>query len=64
MAILAVIEQGEREQILGVGWYAIIEDIHIADIVLAVRDDSQDKGIGTELSPYLTCLAKKKDFMV
>ena len=63
MAILAIIQKGEKEEIVGVGRYAISEEISTADLAFAVKDDYQNKGIGTELFSYLTYLAKKKGLL-
>jgi ribosomal protein S18 acetylase RimI-like enzyme len=59
MAILAVRQEGEKEEIVGIGQYWIQETAHTADIAFAVRDDYQNKGIGFELFSYITYLAKK-----
>ena len=59
IVILALIQQGEREEIVGVGQYGIDEAMYTAEVALVVRDDYQNKGIGTELLSYLTYLAKK-----
>ncbi len=63
MVILAVTSQGEKEVIAGVGQYAIIETTHTAEVSFAVRDDYQNKGIGTELLSYLTYLAKRQGLL-
>jgi len=63
MVILALISQGEKEVIVGVGQYAIIETKHTAEVGFAVRDDYQNKGIGTELLSYLTYLAKRQGLL-
>jgi RimJ/RimL family protein N-acetyltransferase len=63
MAILAVIREGEKEEIVGIGQYAINEQMHTADVAFAVRDDYQNHGIGTELLLYLTYLAKKRGLL-
>jgi acyl-CoA hydrolase/GNAT superfamily N-acetyltransferase len=63
MAILAIIRHEEKEGVIGVGRYALLEDMHLADIAFAVKDDYQNKGIGTELFSYLTYLAKKKGLL-
>ena len=63
MVILAVVQEGEREVIVGVGQYSIIEPTHTAEVGFAVRDDCQNKGIGTELLSYLTYLAKKQGLL-
>ncbi len=63
MVILAVIQEGEREVIVGVGQYGIAQDIHTAEVGFAVRDEHQNKGIGAELLSYLTYLAKKQGLL-
>jgi GNAT superfamily N-acetyltransferase len=37
--------------------------MHFADVAFAVRDEYQNKGIGTELFSFLTYLAKKKGLL-
>jgi acyl-CoA hydrolase/RimJ/RimL family protein N-acetyltransferase len=59
MSILAVIQQEERELAIGLGQYIIGADIHTAEVAFVVRDDYQDKGVGTELLSYLTYLGKR-----
>jgi RimJ/RimL family protein N-acetyltransferase len=63
MVILAVIHDGEKEKIIGVGQFGIDEVTHTAEVGFAVRDEHQDKGIGTELLSYLTYLAKKQGLL-
>ena len=63
MVILAVIQKDEKEVIVGVGQFGIGQEIHTAEVGFAVRDDHQDKGIGTELLAYLTYLAKKQGLL-
>jgi acyl-CoA hydrolase/ribosomal protein S18 acetylase RimI-like enzyme len=63
MVILAVIQKDEKEVIVGVGQFGIGQEIHTAEVGFAVRDDHQDKGIGTELLSYLTYLAKKQGLL-
>jgi len=53
----------EKEEVIGVGRYALLEDKHFADLDFAVRDGYQNKGIGTELFSFLTYLAKKKGLL-
>jgi len=60
MVILAIIPRRGQEVIAGIGQYSILESINMADMALAVRDEYQNKGIGTELLKYLTNLAKRK----
>jgi len=63
MVILAVIRHGDKEKIVGVGRYGIEEGTHTANVVFAVRDDYQNKGVGRELLSHLTYLAKRRGFM-
>jgi acyl-CoA hydrolase/GNAT superfamily N-acetyltransferase len=63
MVILAVISLGERDVIVGVGQYSIIQTTHTAEVGFAVRDDYQNKGIGKELLSYLTYLAKRQGLL-
>jgi acyl-CoA hydrolase/ribosomal protein S18 acetylase RimI-like enzyme len=63
MVILAVIQKEEREEILGIGQYAIDEATHTAEVGFAVRDDDQNRGVGTELLAYLTYLAKRQGLL-
>jgi RimJ/RimL family protein N-acetyltransferase len=63
MVILAVIQKEEKEEVVGVGQFGINPVIHIAEVGFAVRDNYQNKGIGTELLSYLTYLAKKQGLL-
>lgn len=54
MLIVAAVKRGEKDEIVGLGQYAIVENTHIADLALVVRDDYQNKGIGRALLSYLT----------
>lgn len=57
--ILAIIEKDEKEFVAGMGQYSIDEKSHSAEVALVVRDEFQNKGIGTELLSYLAHLAKR-----
>ena len=59
MVILVTVRDEEAEKVVAVGQYGINGDTHAADVALVVRDDYQNKGIGTELLSYLTYLAKR-----
>ena len=63
MVTLATIHRGEKEEVVGMGQYGINEATHTAEVGFAVRDDCQNKGIGTELLNYLTYLAKKQGLL-
>jgi acyl-CoA hydrolase/RimJ/RimL family protein N-acetyltransferase len=59
MMILATVRDEEAEKTVAIGQYGIIGDSHTAEVALVVRDDFQNKGIGTEVLSYLTYLAKR-----
>jgi len=64
LVILAMFyEHKAKEEIIGVGHYAINENTHIAELAFVVRDDYQNQGIGTELLAYLTQLAKRQGLL-
>jgi len=64
MVILAVkTVEPDVEEIVGVGQYGIDEMSHTAEVALVVRDDHQDKGVGTELLRYLTQLAQSQGLL-
>ncbi|MEJ2724106.1 MAG: GNAT family N-acetyltransferase [Deltaproteobacteria bacterium] len=60
MAILATVNPEEKEEIVGLGQYGVIESTHMAEVAFAVKDAYQNRGIGTELLSYLTYLAQKQ----
>ena len=65
MVILAVIEDNEKnkEIVIGVGQYSINEGSHTAEVALVVRDDYQNKGVGTEILSYLINIAEKQGLL-
>ncbi|HEY5530878.1 MAG TPA: GNAT family N-acetyltransferase [Candidatus Anoxymicrobiaceae bacterium] len=60
MVILATIPDGEKELVVGVGQYVIDQEKRTAEIALAVRDEYQARGIGSELLAYLSQIAKSR----
>jgi RimJ/RimL family protein N-acetyltransferase len=60
MVILAVVQDDEKEEIVGMGQYFIDENSHTAEVAFVVRDEFQKQGIGAELLTYLTYLGKRK----
>jgi acyl-CoA hydrolase/GNAT superfamily N-acetyltransferase len=60
MVILVTTRDAETETVVAVGQYGINEHVHSAEVSLVVRDDYQNKGIGTTLLSYLTYLAKRE----
>ncbi len=63
MVILAVLGTEDQEEVVGIGQYAINEGMHTAEVALVVRDDYQNRGIGTELLSHLTSLAKRRGLL-
>ena len=60
IVILAMIERKGLEIIIGMGQYCINKDSYTAEVAFAVRDEYQNRGIGTEIITYLAYLAKKQ----
>lgn len=60
MVILACTIKNDMEIVVGIGQYVKWHDRNYADVAFAVRDDFQNKGIGTELLEYITLLAKNE----
>jgi acyl-CoA hydrolase/GNAT superfamily N-acetyltransferase len=58
MEILAILPGEVREQVVGVGWWYVDSVNHTAEVAFAVKDEYQNKGVGTALLSYLTDLAK------
>lgn len=61
--ILAIIKHDIKEEIVGVGQYGIGGNTHTAEVAFVVRDDHQNKGIGTEMLSYLTYLARRQGLL-
>ncbi len=60
MAIVGVVQEEEREEIIAVGRYVLDPDTRLAEVAFIVRDDWQGKGIGTWLHGYLVKVARKQ----
>ena len=63
MAILAVVKEEEKEEIVGIGQFFLDHSTHYAELAFAVRDDQQNRGICSELLSYLTLIAKKRGLL-
>jgi RimJ/RimL family protein N-acetyltransferase len=63
LAIVATQTQDTKEVILAIGQYEIDRDTHTAEVAFVVRDECQNRGIGTELLTYLTYLAKRQGLL-
>ncbi|MBU1671356.1 MAG: GNAT family N-acetyltransferase [Actinobacteria bacterium] len=63
MAILATVREEEMEKVVGMGQYVVTGDTHTAEVALAVRDDHQKQGIGTELLQQLERAARRQGLL-
>jgi len=63
MVILAVIEQLQKDRVVGIAQYGKQEYAHTAEVAVVISDDFQNKGVGTELLSYVTYLAKKEGLL-
>jgi len=61
MAMVVVRRLNGREELLGVGRYFVDEETRIAELAFTVRDDWQDRGIGSLLMAKLLEIAKERD---
>jgi acyl-CoA hydrolase/GNAT superfamily N-acetyltransferase len=62
MILLALLEEGEKEELIGIGQYNINE-AHMGDVAFVVRDDHQHQGVGSELLKYLIYVGKRFGLM-
>ncbi len=60
IVILASMTRDEKEIITGMGQYIIEENSLTAEAAFLVKDEYQNRGIGTEILQYLTYLAKRR----
>jgi RimJ/RimL family protein N-acetyltransferase len=63
VAIVATVQQEEKEITVGLGQYNVDTNTHTAEIAFVVRDDYQNRGIGSEMLSYLTYLARKQGLL-
>ncbi len=63
IVLLAFMKKGDKDIMVGMGQYGIVETTHTGDIAFVVRDDYQNMGIGRELLNYLTFLAKRQGLL-
>lgn len=63
MTILAVIEEGGLETVIGVGQYVVEKGKLGAEISLLVRDDFQNRGIGSILMDYIFAAAQREGIL-
>ncbi len=64
IVVLALKKTSEREaELLGMGQYAVNEGEHTAEAAFVVKDEYQNKGVGTVLLQTLTTFAKKQGLL-
>ena len=63
MVILALLEDAEKDVVVGVGQYGLNKDTLTAEVALVVRDDYQNLGVGMELLSYLRNIAEKQGLL-
>ncbi len=63
MVILAVVEREGQDHVVGLAEYYLDEEILTANVAFTVRDEYQNKGVGTELLQYLVYLAKREGLL-
>jgi RimJ/RimL family protein N-acetyltransferase len=63
MAIAALVKEGENEILIGLGQYFLNPDQHTAEVAILVRDNYQNKSVGTEILFYLTSIARQNGLL-
>ena len=60
MVIVGTVQEDGNESIIAIGSYSRVPNTNLAEVALVVRDDWQNKGLGTILFNYLCEIAKKR----
>ena len=60
MSIVAVVTEEEQENIIAIGSYSRIPRTNLAEVSFLVRDDWQNRGVGTHIFSYLVEIAKNR----
>lgn len=63
MVLLAILKEGERERVIGIGQYELNEADHTAETAFVVADEYQGKGIATELLDDLIRIARRQGLL-
>jgi GNAT superfamily N-acetyltransferase/acyl CoA:acetate/3-ketoacid CoA transferase beta subunit len=59
VAIVATVPEAHGEEIIAIGRYFLDEKSNLAEIAFVVRDEWQNKGIGSALYKHLTLIARR-----
>lgn len=59
VAIVATVPEAHGEEIIAIGRYYLDEKTNLAEIAFVVRDEWQNKGIGTALFRHLSLIARR-----
>jgi len=60
MVLVGTVAENETESIIAIGSYSRIPRTDLAEVALAVRDDWQNRGLGTRLFNYLVEVARER----
>ena len=63
MVILTVVRRDGEEMVIGMGRYLVNEERHTAEVAVAVADDQQNLGVGTEILSYLKQIARRRGLL-
>jgi len=63
MVILAFAKRDGDEMVIGMGRYLVNEERRTAEVAVAVRDDQQNLGVGTEILSYLKQIARRRGLL-
>lgn len=63
MVLLAVLREGERERVIGIGQFGLNEADHTAETAFVVADEYQGKGVATELLDCLIRIARRRGLL-
>lgn len=60
LVLIAVLQEETKEEVVALGEYTVNENDNTAEVAFAVKDEFQNRGIGTELLSYMSQLAMKQ----
>jgi len=63
MVLLALVKDGDVDVAAGMGQFSIDQLSHTAEVAFAVKDEYQNRGIGSQLLDYLIFLARRQGLL-